>query len=102
DDDSGPAFGLELEPDDPPEVELAPLPRSQGDPSERDTIELRFKARDDFGLAQATLVFEGLAEQEIRLDAGPPPPGARSWQHRYTWDLSSVPLGDRHELSYWI
>ncbi|MBA3550090.1 MAG: hypothetical protein H0T76_26725, partial [Nannocystis sp.] len=104
DDDPGPApaFGLELEPDDPPEVELAPLPRSQGDPSERDSIELRFKARDDFGLAQATLVFEGPAQQEIRLDAGPPPPGARSWQHRYTWDLSSVPLGDRHELSYWI
>lgn len=99
---SAPAFGLELEPDEPPEVELAPLPRSQGDLSERDIVELRFKARDDFGLAQATLVFEGADQQEIRLDAGPPPPGARSWQHRYTWDLSSVPLGDRRELSYWI
>jgi hypothetical protein len=102
DEDTAPPFGLDLEPDDSPEVELAPLPRSQGDPSERDAIELRFKARDDFGLAQATLVFEGPDQQEIRLDAGPPPPGARSWQHRYTWDLSSVPFGDRHELSYWI
>jgi len=102
DDEPGPAFDLELEPDDPPEVELAPLPRSQGELSERDTIELRFKARDDFGLAQATLVFEGADKQEIRLDAGAPPPGARSWQHRYTWDLASVPIGDRNELSYWI
>lgn len=104
DDDAAsvPAFGLELEPDEPPEVELAPLPRSQGDLSERDIVELRFKARDDFGLAQATLVFEGADGQEIRLDAGAPPPGARSWQRRHTWDLSSVPLGERRELSYWI
>ena len=104
DDDTevAPSFPLELEPDEPPEVELAPLPRSQGDPSERDLVELRFKASDDFGLAQAALVFEGPDEQEIRLDAGPPPPGARTWQHRYTWDLSSVALGDRRELTYWI
>ena len=100
--DAAPAFPLELEPDDPPEVELAPLPRSQGEPSERDSIELRFKARDDFGVAQATLVFEGPDGQEIRLDAGPPPLRARTWQHRYTWDLSSVPLAERRELTYWI
>ena len=102
DDDAAAAFPLELEPDDPPEVELAPLPRTQGEPSERDSIELRFKARDDFGVAQATLVFEGPEGQEIRLDAGPPPPRARTWQHRYTWDLSSVPLAERRELTYWI
>ncbi|MBL9102225.1 MAG: hypothetical protein JNL82_14770 [Myxococcales bacterium] len=102
DPDAAPAFPLELEPDDPPEVELAPQPRSQGEPSERDSIELRFKARDDFGLAQATLVFEGPEGEEIRLDAGPPPSRARTWQHRYTWDLSSVPLAERRELTYWI
>ena len=100
--DAAPAFPLELEPDDLPEVELAPLPRTQGEPSERDSIELRFKARDDFGLAVATLVFEGPDGQEVRLDAGPPPQRARTWQHRYTWDLSSVPLADRRELTYWI
>jgi len=104
DDDDGTAPGspLELEPDESPEVELAPLPRSQGDVGERDSVELRFTARDDFGVARATLVFTGADEQEIRLDAGPPPPGARSWQHRYTWDLASVPLGERSELSYWL
>lgn len=96
------AFPFELEPDEPPEVELAPLPRSQGEPSERDSIELRFKARDDFGVASATLVFEGPEGEEIRLDAGPPPQRARTWQHRYTWDLSSVPLAERRELTYWI
>lgn len=96
------AFPLELEADEPPEVDLAPLPRSQGEVGERDSVELRFTARDDFGVAKATLVFEGAQEQEIRLDAGPPPPGARSWQRRYTWDLSKVPLGERSELTYWI
>lgn len=102
DDDDSPAFPVALEPDEAPEVELSPLPRSQGDPSERDSVELRFKARDDFGLAQTTLVFTGPDAQEIRLDAGPPPPGARSWQRNYTWDLASVPLGERGELTYWI
>lgn len=102
DDDDSPAFPVALEPDEAPEVELSPLPRSQGDPSERDSVELRFKARDDFGLAQASLVFMGPDEQEIRLDAGPPPAGARTWQRNYTWDLASVPLGDRRELNYWI
>lgn len=97
-----PAFSVAIEPDEPPEVDLSPLARSQGDPSERDTVELRFKARDDFGLAQATLVFVGADEEEIRLDAGPPPPGARTWQRTYLWDLSGIPLGDRGELSYWI
>jgi hypothetical protein len=101
-DDAAPAFPLELEPDEPPEVELAPLPRSQGEPSEQGLVELRFKARDDFGLAQATLVFAGPDGEELRLDAGAPPPRARTWQHRYTWDLSSVPLADRRELTYWI
>lgn len=101
-DADSPAFLVALEPDEPPEVELSPLPRSQGDPSERDSVELRFKARDDFGLAHAALVFMGADEQEIRLDAGPPPPGARSWQRTYTWDLAGVPLDDRGELTYWI
>ncbi len=101
-DAAAPGSPLELEPDESPEVELAPLPRSQGDVGERDSVELRFTARDDFGVARATLVFTGADEQEIRLDAGSPPPGARSWQHRYTWDLASVPLGERSELSYWL
>jgi hypothetical protein len=102
DDIAYPAFVVALETDEAPEVELSPLPRSQGDPSQQDSVELRFKARDDFGLAQATLVFVGSDEQEIRLDVGRPPPGARSWQRSYTWDLTSVPLGERGELTYWI
>ncbi|PCC66867.1 hypothetical protein SAMN02745121_00405 [Nannocystis exedens] len=93
---------LEIEADEPPEIELLPLPRSQSAPSELDSIELRFKARDDFGIASAVLVFEGGDKQPVRLDAGAPPPRARTWQHRYTWDLSSLPVEDRGRLTYWI
>lgn len=95
-------MALELEADEAPEVELLPLPRSQAEPSELDSVELRFKARDDFGIAGAALVFAGPDGQEVRLDAGPPPPRARAWQHRYTWDLSALPLQDRGQLTYWI
>src|SRR5690606_8115801 len=62
-----------------------------------------FKARDDFGVASATLVFEAADQQPVRLDAGaPPPPRARTWQHRYTWDLTALPIEDRGRLTYWI
>jgi hypothetical protein len=97
-----PPMPLEVEVDEAPEVELLPLPRAQAEPSELDSVELRFKARDDFGIASATLVFTGKDGQEIRLDAGAPPPRARAWQHRYTWDLSSVAVQDRGQLVYWI
>ncbi|MDC0719799.1 DUF4175 family protein [Nannocystis bainbridge] len=93
---------LELEADEPPEIELLPLPRSQSAPSELDSVELRFKARDDFGIASAVLVFEGGDKQPVRLDAGAPPARARTWQHRYAWDLSSLPVEDRGRLTYWI
>lgn len=97
-----PPMALEVEPDEAPEVELSPLPRGQGEPSELDHVELRFKARDDFGIASAVLVFEGPDKREVRLEAGSPPPRARAWQHRYAWDLSTLPLEDRSRLTYWI
>lgn len=93
---------LEIEADEPPEIELLPLPRSQSEPSELDSVELRFKARDDFGIASAVLVFEGADKQQVRLDAGAPPPRARTWQHRYAWDLSSLAVEERGQLTYWI
>lgn len=96
------AMPLELEPDEAPEVELLPLPRSRSDPSELDAVDLRFKARDDFGLASAALVFEGEDGAQQRLDAGAPPARARAWNHRYTWDLRGLPVKDRGQLTYWI
>lgn len=96
------AMPLEVEPDEAPEVELLPLPRSRSDPSELDAVDLRFKARDDFGLASAALVFEGEDGVQQRLDAGAPPARARAWSHRYTWDLRGLPVKDRGQLTYWI
>ncbi|MEZ4430182.1 MAG: hypothetical protein R3A51_21075, partial [Nannocystaceae bacterium] len=115
-------FPIELEPDRPPEVELLPLPQSRRAPSELESVDLRFRARDDFGLATATLVFERPpasadgrdhedmssetpheAGELVRLEIGAPPRGRRrTWNHRYTWDLSTIAIEERTELVYWI
>ncbi len=97
-----PTWTVDIEPDEPPEVELAPLPRSLGPVSEHDQVDLRFTARDDFGIASATLAIERGEGQVIYLDVGPPPRNTRLWTHRYTWDLSAIPLGERNKLTYWI
>ncbi len=108
-----PTFPIELEVDQPPEIELLPLPRSQANAAETDVVDLRFRARDDFGLAAAELVFEvpevvgetdedAPAPRVVRLPIDPPPPGARVWNHHYSWDLKSLSVDDRVELSYWI
>jgi DNA repair ATPase RecN len=109
---------LELEVDAMPEVELLPLPEARREAGETDRVELRFAARDDFGVVEAELVYE-LAKPDgslvrHRLSAGRPPGAgptsrasrasraSRSWRHRYRWDLSAIPLEERGEVSYWI
>lgn len=98
-----PPMRLELEPDAVPEVELQPLPDAQREANETAAIELRFAARDDFGVVRAELVYELEPGEQHRLPAGEAPGGAsRNWKHRTTWDLSSIPLEQRSELTYWI
>ena len=105
-----PAMRLELEADAAPEVELAPLPAEQREASETDRVELRFLARDDFGLSGAELVYEFAVDpndptaepERRRLVIGEAPRRARSWRERYSWDLSAIPLEDRSRVSYWI
>lgn len=93
---------LRLEPDRPPEVELLPLPRWQQEASEKAVIDIRFLARDDFGLASTELVYQLPGGETFRQSAGKPPKRARSWQHRHGWDLSAIPIEDRSEVLYWI
>ncbi len=98
-----PPMRLELEPDAVPEVELQPLPDAQREANETAVVELRFAARDDFGVVRAELVYELEPGVQQRLPAGEAPGGAsRSWKHRVAWDLSSIPLEQRSELTYWI
>ncbi len=98
-----PTMRIELEADGPPEVELLPLPEGQREASETDSIDLRFSARDDFGVVEAELVYELGDGNQQRLPAGEAPGGAsRSWRHRYAWDLSAIPIEERSELTYWI
>lgn len=98
---TSPPARLDVEVDAPPELELLPLPADQREPTEIESVDLRFRARDDFGLATATLVYELPDGTVSRLPAGDGA-GRRSWQHRYTWDLGSVPIERRSEITYYL
>ncbi len=97
---------LEIEADAPPQVELLPLPQWQREASETDSIDLRFTAKDDFGVVEAELVYEYGPDddrQQARLSAGDAPgSGIQNWRHRISWDLAAIPFDDRGEVSYWV
>ena len=93
---------LVLEDDRAPDVELLPLPAAQREVSERQSVDVRFVARDDFGVASAELVYQMPDGTTHRLSAGEPSGSSRAWRHRYTWDLSAVPIEQRSEVLYWV
>ncbi|MEM6290395.1 MAG: hypothetical protein AAGA54_03990 [Myxococcota bacterium] len=104
-DDEGrrsPAMPLLLEPDRAPEVELLPLPAAQREVSERQSVDIRFVARDDFGVASAALVYQMPDGTTHRLEAGTPRDLGRMWRQRFTWDLSAIPLKERSDVLYWV
>ncbi|MEE9385944.1 MAG: hypothetical protein V3V08_21240 [Nannocystaceae bacterium] len=95
------ALRLELEPDAPPQIELLPLPADEREPTEAERVDIRFRARDDFGLGLATLVYELPGGKLARLPAGDAQ-GRRSWRHRYVWDLAGISIAERSEITYWL
>lgn len=96
------ALPLSQEPDRPPEVELLPLPRDRREVRESEAVDVRFTARDDFGLAEATLVYQLPDGTSHRLPVPAPARAHRSWRRLYTWDISQIPIEERSEVLYWI
>lgn len=96
------ALPLQEEPDRAPEVELLPLPESQREVRETDHVDVRFVARDDFGLGSAELVYQLPDGSAHRLQITPPPGGQRRWRKRHDWDISQIPVTERSEVLYWI
>ena len=96
------ALPLSQEPDRPPEIELAPLPRERREVRESDSVDLRFTARDDFGLSRAQLVYQLPDGTAHRLAIKPPVKTRRTWRGHYTWDISQIPIAERSEVLYWI
>lgn len=92
---------IEIDVDEAPEIELLPLTSADRAPTEIDSVELRFRAHDDFGFAGAELVIAHGEDPPTRISVGPPPPG-RTWSHRFDWDLSTMPLPERSEVEFWI
>lgn len=96
------AMPLQLEPDRPPEIELLPLPPDEREVSERDDADIRFVARDDFGLVSAELVYQLPDGTAHRVSAGAPDAAPRTWRARHTWELSTIPIAERSEVLYWV
>lgn len=96
------ALPLSQEPDRPPEVELLPLPRDRREVRESEAVDVRFTARDDFGLVEAALVYQLPDGAAHRLVVPPPAKSRRSWRRLYTWDISQIPIAERSEVLYWI
>jgi hypothetical protein len=97
-----PALPLEIEADQPPDIELVPLADDTRAADSLSDVELRFRASDDFGLHGVELVWQ-LGDGSLeRRSVGTPPDGRRTWRHRYAWDLSTIPLEQRSELVYWL
>jgi hypothetical protein len=96
------ALPLQEEPDRAPEIELLPLPESQQEVRETDRVELRFLARDDFGLRSAALVYQLPDGSSHRLPIAAPEGEQRRWRKRHDWDLSQIPVTERSEVLYWV
>lgn len=96
------ALPLQLEPDRAPEVELMPLPRGQREVSDTDQVDVRFVARDDFGLVSAELVYQLPDGTTHRIPTTPSSDQPRTWRERMTWDIRQIPVKERSEVLYWI
>lgn len=96
------ALPLQLETDRAPEVELLPLPRAQREVRETDSVDVRFHARDDFGVTSAELVVQLPDGTTHRSPIMRPPAPSRTWRHRHTWDISEIPISERSEVLYWV
>lgn len=96
------ALPLQEEPDRAPEIELLPLPESQREVRETDQVEVRFLARDDFGLRSAALVYQLPDGSAHRLTVPTPAGSQRRWRRHYDWDISQIPVTERSEVLYWL
>lgn len=93
---------LSQEPDRAPEIEVRPLPRESQEVREGQTVDIRFTARDDFGLSRAQLVYQLPDGTAHRLPIQPPTRARRSWRAHYAWDIAQIPISERSEVLYWV
>ncbi|MGQ3685569.1 MAG: DUF4175 family protein [Candidatus Loosdrechtia sp.] len=69
--------------------------------TEKDTIELQYNAKDDFGISETTLVFERENERNARKIASF---GKRQTEYvgAYRWSLSELDLRSEEKIAYYI
>ncbi|MBC8067991.1 MAG: hypothetical protein IAG13_06620, partial [Deltaproteobacteria bacterium] len=96
------ALPVELEPDRPPEIEVAPLAAGEQSVRDDETVTVRWHASDDFGVTTVELIYQ-LPDGTTRgLGRQPASDVPRSWRHHTAWDISAIPISARSEVLYWL
>lgn len=97
----GPEIPIVVVPDGPPAIDiLAPI--SEMTVTEREAVEIRYEASDDYGVAAVELVFqvEGAAEEVVPLAQLAEP--RRRTDGSYIWELSTLDLRPGDRVSYYL
>lgn len=95
---------IKLRPDRLPSAFFS-APQSEIEVRENDVVGLRYRLEDDFGLTEATLVFEYLAGKERQTKRVPlkrfASPG-KAFSGAFEWDLAPTPFSPGDRVSYYI
>ncbi len=96
------ALPIHLETDRPPEIEVTPPGRVEQSVRDNSVVDVRWTAKDDFGIASVELVYQLPDGTTHRQGQQRPRDDARSWRASTTWDISTIPLTERAEVLYWL
>lgn len=93
---------LRATPDQAPEVTLSRRVTAKSRASDIDRLEIPFTVVDDHGVSSVSLVFQVEGGEINEIPLRDLPSDRARWRHRYTWDLSTIPLERRASLVWWI
>ncbi len=96
------ALPVQLEPDRAPEIEVIPLGPTEQSVRDAELIDVRWHAKDDFGIVAVELVYQLPDGTTHRLGPQAAPAPTRSWRHKTTWDIAAIPVASRSEVLYWL
>lgn len=91
---------IQLDPDNYPEVTIT-VPAKDLSVHEKDTVELRYTAKDDFGMSEIFLIFEQGEERKERVLASFSKKQLQ-YSGAYAWSLSELALQPDDKIAYHI
>lgn len=70
--------------------------------TERDTVEIRYEASDDFGISRLELVYKVGPTEEQTLSLGSPADAPRRVAKSFSWDLATLDLRPGETVTYFV